>query len=174
VYGPLIVLEPGEKHDPEHDQTFVFSIGKYDPFGFLLLVNGSPQPQPVELHTATRYRLRLINITSNSVDLRVRLSNQGAPVKWKLVAKDGADLPAAQLKSSDAEMGITVGETYDLEYRSDNAGMADMVVGDPIFLPAGHDEVAVRRCEWRPSKTDAVNAENRKRCRCRKIKRKAH
>jgi hypothetical protein len=32
-------------------------------------------------------------------------------------------------------MGITVGETYDVEYRSDNAGMADMVVRDPIFYP---------------------------------------
>ncbi len=135
VYGPLIVLEPGQKYDPEHDQTFVFSIGKYEPFGFLLLVNGSPQPSPVELHTATRYRLRLINITSNSVDLRVRLNNQGAPAKWKVVAKDGADLPAAQLKSCDAEMGIAVGETYDVEYQSDGAGQADMVVWDPIFYP---------------------------------------
>jgi hypothetical protein len=135
AYGPLIALEPGEKFDPEHDQTFVFSIGKYDPFGFLLPVNGSPQPQAVELHAATRYRLRLIRITSNSVDLRVRLSNQRAPVKWKLLAKDGADLPAAQLKSSDAEMGITMGETYDVEYRSENAGMAGMVVWDPIFYP---------------------------------------
>ena len=66
LYGPLIVLEPGQKYDPEHDRTFVFSMGKYDPFGFMLLVNGYPQPDPVELHTATRYRLRLINITDGA------------------------------------------------------------------------------------------------------------
>ncbi len=67
LYGALIVLEPGQKYDPEHDRTFVFSMGKYAPFGFMLLVNGYPQPDPVELHTATRYRLRLINITGGSI-----------------------------------------------------------------------------------------------------------
>jgi len=92
-------LEPGQKYDPEHDRTFVFSIGKYPPFGYMLLINGHPQPDPVTLHTSTRYRLRLINITSNAVDLRVRLTSKDAPVQWRVIAKDGADLPPAQLKS---------------------------------------------------------------------------
>jgi hypothetical protein len=34
------------------------------------------------------------------------------PVQWKVIAKDGAGLPPAQLRSSTADMGITVGETY--------------------------------------------------------------
>jgi FtsP/CotA-like multicopper oxidase with cupredoxin domain len=108
-------------------------MGKYAPFGFLLLVNGHPQPDPVELHTSTRYRLRLINITDNSADLRVRLMNKGVPVQWKVIAKDGADLPPAQLRFSTADMGITVGETYDVEFEADTPGLDDLEIREPSF-----------------------------------------
>jgi FtsP/CotA-like multicopper oxidase with cupredoxin domain len=133
LYGPLIVLEPGQKYDPEHDRTFVFSGGDYAPFGYLLLVNGHPQPDSVELHSSTRYRLRFINITDNAVDLRVRLTNKGVPVQWTVIAKDGADLPLAQLKSSTADMGITVGETYDVEYQAETPDLADLEIWQPQY-----------------------------------------
>jgi FtsP/CotA-like multicopper oxidase with cupredoxin domain len=133
LYGPLIVLEQGQKYNAEHDRTFVFSMGKYDPFGFMLLVNGYPQPDPVELHTATRYRLRLINITDGAADLRVRLTNKGVPVQWKVIAKDGANLPPAQLRLATADMGITVGSTYDVEYQADSPGIADLEIRQPSF-----------------------------------------
>jgi manganese oxidase len=156
LYGPLIVLEPGKKYDPQHDRTFVFSMGKYVPFGYLLLVNGHPQPDPVDLHTLTRYRLRLINITDNSADLRVRLTYKGVPVQWKVIAKDGADLPPAQLRSSTADMGITVGETYDVEYQTETPGLADLEIRQPTFSYAGHAAVAVCGCQI----TGAVSAAN--------------
>ena len=133
LYGPLIVLEPGQNYDPEYDRIFIFSMGKYYPFGIMLLVNGYPQPDPVELHTATGYRLRFINITDNAADLRVRLTNKGVPVQWKVIAKDGADLPPAQLRSSSADMGIAVGETYDVEYRADTPGISDLEIRQPSF-----------------------------------------
>jgi manganese oxidase len=133
LYGPLIVLEPDRKYDPEHDRTFVFGMGKYAPFGLMLLVNGHPQPDPIELRTATRYRLRLINITDGAADLRVRLTMNGVPLQWKVIAKDGADLPPAQLRSSAADMGLTVGETYDVEYQADAPGLADLEIREPSF-----------------------------------------
>jgi manganese oxidase len=133
VYGPLIVLEPGQKYDPEHDRTFVFSMGKYAPFGFLLLINGHPEPDPINLNSGTKYRLRFINITDNAADLRVRLTSKDAPVQWKVIAKDGADLPPAQLKPSRADMGITVGETYDVEYQAETGGLADLQIWEPSF-----------------------------------------
>lgn len=133
VYGPLIVLDPGEKYDPEHERTIVLSMGKYPPFGFILLVNGHPQPDPIELHAGTPYRLRLINITDNAADLRVRLTSNDAPMQWKIIAKDGADLPPAQLKFTTAEMGITVGETYDVEYQADKPGVAELKIWETSF-----------------------------------------
>src|SRR5579862_1855778 len=139
LYGPLIVLEPGEKYDPEHDITVVFSMGKYAPFGYLLLANGHPQRDPIRLRTGTRYRLRLINITDNISDLRVRLTSQSTPVQWKVIAKDGANLPAAQLKTSTADMPITVGETYDVEYQSATSGIVSLEAYvdpfPPVILP---------------------------------------
>ncbi|HEY7096650.1 MAG TPA: multicopper oxidase domain-containing protein, partial [Terriglobales bacterium] len=140
LYGPLIVLEKDEQYDPEHERVFVFSAGRYPPFGFILLVNGHPEPDPVSLQTATPYRLRLINITDNSADLRVRLLNHGVPVQWKIIAKDGASLPPAQLKLASADLGITVGETYDVEYRMESPGLADLEIREtgfptPVTLP---------------------------------------
>jgi len=84
------------------------------------------------LPTATRYRLRLINITSNAVDLKVRLTSKGVPVQWKVIARDGADLPSAQLKMSPADMGLTVGSTCDVEYQADTPGPADLEIREPF------------------------------------------
>jgi manganese oxidase len=133
LYGPLIVLEPGQKYDPERDKTFVICTGRYAPFGTMLLVNGTPEPDPMELKTGTTYRLRLINITNNESDLRVRLDSKEVPVQWTVIAKDGADLPMAQRKACPAEMGVTVGTTYDIEYRSDRVGHAEILIAAPSF-----------------------------------------
>ena len=150
VYGPLIVLEPGEKYDTTHDRTFVFSMGKYAPFGYLMLINGRPEADPIELHTGERYRFRMINITDDIVDLRVRLTSDDKPVQWKIVAKDGADLPAAQLKFSRADMPITVGETYDVEYQSDRPGVANLQIWEvtfptPVTVPLKFSAVAQKQ-----------------------------
>ena len=133
VYGPLIVLDPGQKYDPEHDKTFVFGLGRYPPLGTMLLINGTPEPFPLKLQTAVRYRMRLINITDNLAALRVRLVGDDAPLQWKIIAKDGADLPPTQLKSSLADMTITVGEAYDVEYQADHPGEADLQIWLPGF-----------------------------------------
>jgi len=133
LYGPLIVLEPGQKYDPDHDKTFVFGLGRYSPLPTMLLINGVPEPYPLKLQAGVRYRLRFINITDNISTMRVRLVGNDAPLQWKVIAKDGADLPPAQLKSSVADIPITVGETYDVEYQSDHPGQADLQIWLPDF-----------------------------------------
>jgi len=35
------------------------------------------------------------------------------PVQWRFVAKDGADLPASQVRDEPGQLRIDVGETYD-------------------------------------------------------------
>jgi FtsP/CotA-like multicopper oxidase with cupredoxin domain len=150
VYGPLIVLEPGQQYDPAHDRVFVFSSGRYPPFGYLMLMNGHPEPDPIELHVGERYRLRMINITDDIVDMRVRLTSDDKPVQWKIIAKDGADLPAAQLKFSQADMPITVGETYDVEYQADKPGVANLQIWEvtfptPVAVPLKFSAVAAKQ-----------------------------
>lgn len=133
VYGPLIVLEPGQKYDPEHDKTFMIGLGRYSPLPTMMLINGVPEPYPMKLQVGLLYRFRLINLTDNLSDLGVRLVSNDAPVQWKIIAKDGADLPPAQLKTSAASMTITVGETYDVEYQADKPGEVDLQVWYPDF-----------------------------------------
>ena len=44
------------------------------------------------------------------------LRNSNGPVEWLNVAKDGADLPPAVVRPTKAQLAITVGETYDVEF----------------------------------------------------------
>jgi manganese oxidase len=118
IYGPLIVLPTGQKFDFTFDKTFLFSLGAFEPFGSVLLVNGHPQPAPLRLETGIRYRFRLINISPSNSRLRASLRKAGTPVQWRIIAKDGADLPPARATMQTAELGITVGETYDFEYEA--------------------------------------------------------
>lgn len=119
LYGPLIVLPAGEKFDPASDLTFVFSEGDFDGLGPMFLVNGRPQSFALRLQTGKRYRLRLINIAPNNVAAQVSLHDGHGPVQWRIIAKDGADLDPAALQSTPAETPITVGETYDAEFKTD-------------------------------------------------------
>ncbi|MDO8795528.1 MAG: multicopper oxidase domain-containing protein [Vicinamibacterales bacterium] len=119
VHGPLIVLPPGRRFDPETDRAFLFSQSPGDPFGPpLLLMNGVPQPAALRLRTGTTYRLRFMNITPAAANLRVSLRRAGAPVQWRAVAKDGVDLPAAAATMRPADLQVSVGETFDFEYEA--------------------------------------------------------
>jgi FtsP/CotA-like multicopper oxidase with cupredoxin domain len=118
IYGPLIVQAPGKEFDPAADKVFVISVGDFSRFGAVLLVNGRPQPIPLQLVTGKKYRFRLINIEPNAGRTRISLRRSGVPVQWRIVAKDGYDLPAPAAILETAEMPITVGETYDVEYEA--------------------------------------------------------
>lgn len=119
LYGPLIVLPPGEKLDPASDLAFVFSEGQFDTLGTMFLVNGLPQLPALRLQTGKRYRLRLINIAPNNVALQVSLHDGHGLAQWQIIAKDGADLPHGAIQPAPAETPITVGETYDAEFETD-------------------------------------------------------
>jgi manganese oxidase len=116
IYGPLIVLPPGEKLDPASDLTFVFSLGDFGVLQELALINGSPQSKMLRLQAGKKYRFRLINISTNNQAMQVSLGDPNGPVDWRVIAKDGADLPPTQTHSSKAQLTITVGETYDVEF----------------------------------------------------------
>lgn len=67
------------------------------------------------------------------MDLRVRLVSKEVPVEWKVLARDGADFPSAQLTSSAADLAIPVGSTCDVEYQSDREGYLEMQVSARLF-----------------------------------------
>jgi len=129
IYGPLIVLPPGQKFDPRFDISFVFSIGDFGVLQELALINGTPQSKTLQLQVGKKYRFRLINISTNNQGMQVSLRNANGPVEWLNVAKDGIDLPAHPSK---AQLTITVGETYDVEFSTDTP--QDLLL--ELLLPA--------------------------------------
>lgn len=132
LYGPLIVLPPGEKFRPASDLSFVFSIGDFGALHDLALINGTPQSKTLHLQAGKKYRLRLINISTNNQGMQVSLRNTQGLVEWRVIAKDGADLPPALVQTRAAQLTITVGETYDVEFSTARA--QDLVLD--LLLPA--------------------------------------
>ena len=121
IYGPLIVLPPGEKFDPEADRVFVFSIGDFGELKDIALINGTPQSKTMQLQVGRKYRFRFINISTNNQGMQVSLGDGGALTEWTPIAKDGADLPPEQVHPSKAQFTITVGETRDVTFAADAA-----------------------------------------------------
>jgi manganese oxidase len=117
LYGPLIILEPGERYDPETDHVVIIGLNgipqepPLEPFA----LNGSATPAPIVMRAGVPNRLRLINITTSNDNLQAFVVDRGEQTTWKPLAKDGATLPAGQTAPRPARQRVTVGETYDFE-----------------------------------------------------------
>jgi manganese oxidase len=119
--GPLVVLEPGQRFDATTDHVFMLSRGGGDEITAARLLNGSAEPSPLYVHKGERQRLRFIDITPNNPGIISLLGPEGL-VKWRAVAKDGADLPSAQAVMQDSRQVLWAGETYDFEYEAEESG----------------------------------------------------
>ena len=141
LYGPLIVLNPGEKYNTETDKILLVSQGASNPvftkdwtIGFSnvhYLLNGSKNPQTIVLKKGKSYRLRVINISAQEPEyflsrqsgFSISLTYDGKPVKWKLIAIDGIDLPARMVEFSNADRQRTGhGSAKDFEFTPDQTG----------------------------------------------------
>jgi hypothetical protein len=80
-----------------------------------VLLNGSLSPAPLELRVGVPHRVRLINITKARPGMRLELLGASGVAVWRVIAKDGADLPVARQVASPARLPISIGETVDVE-----------------------------------------------------------
>lgn len=111
LYGPLVVLPPDEEWNADSDRIFLLgSLGTGDDPP--AAVNGLLEHGPVAMQAGRAYRLRFMHISPDDTK-RVSLLSGNEPVSWRAVARDGADLPTAQVRDIPAELRINVGETYD-------------------------------------------------------------
>jgi hypothetical protein len=121
LYGALIILEPGERYDPETDHIVIIGLngvleeGVREPFA----LNGNATPAPIVMRAGVPNRLRLIQITTSNDNLWAFLvgNSRSEQTTWKPLAKDGATLPVEQTAPQPARQLVTVGETYDFEIR---------------------------------------------------------
>jgi manganese oxidase len=130
LYGPIIVLEPGKRYEPETDRAWILSqagITKGASRARVTL-NGSRSPV-IEMQAKRLHRIRLIHIAA-TLPLRFSLLRDTIPVAWRAVAKDGADLSPAQARVGPARQIIGVGEVYDFEFTPEDAGELRLIVKD--------------------------------------------
>jgi FtsP/CotA-like multicopper oxidase with cupredoxin domain len=120
LYGSIVVLDKGKRYDGDTDRVLLVSDDGptqnvvMGPFPSALL-NGQSQPKPMELRMGVTYRFRLINIRTDYA-ATLSILEAGQPVQWRVVAKDGADLPPAQATMQAATLTFAAGEIYDVEF----------------------------------------------------------
>lgn len=125
LFGPLVVLEPGETLDPETDHFLVFSMAGPDLDIAPIVANGGADPV-LELAAGRTHRIRIINISADDL-VGIEIRDTSGPVPWRLLAMDGADLPTAQRAEHEAELLTSPGQTVDVEIRP-RAGDLRLVV----------------------------------------------
>jgi FtsP/CotA-like multicopper oxidase with cupredoxin domain len=114
MYGPIVVLEPGKTWDPTIDH--VLMVGESWSNGSPYLgVNGAPAGYALRLAAGKTHRLRLLNILVDNDAEVALLDSAYAPITWRRVAKDGADLPPAQRVVTPSQLTFGPGETIDVE-----------------------------------------------------------
>jgi manganese oxidase len=113
LYGPFLVLEPGESWDPETDRLFLLaSLGAGENAAPAL--NGELEPGPMEFRAGSTYRLRFMHISPDD-NKSIQLLAPDGPAQWRLIARDGADLPPSRVQARDADVPrIDVGSTFDV------------------------------------------------------------
>ena len=116
MYGALLVTDA--PRDTLHDHVIIAGGGGPEvekkiesPYA---LVNGKRAPTPLRLTVGEKHRLRIVSIHP---DWRINFSlrTDTTVLRWRAIAKDGADLPAplATMRAANIEMGP--GETADFE-----------------------------------------------------------
>jgi len=115
LYGPLVVLPPGQTFDPATDHVVMIGVTNIDGEEEPLVLNGKRKPAPIVFRAGVANRLRLINISGNNVALVVRLTERGETAAWTPRGRDGAALPGAMQVSGVARTPLTVGGTFDAE-----------------------------------------------------------
>jgi hypothetical protein len=143
LWGPLLVLEPGQAWDPTRDLVFQMGWGPdYEP-----VLNGRKTLEPIELKAGTSYRFRLMNITLANPALQFWLVKDGVPIRWTPSARDGADLPPWRRSPAVAREPVGIGETHDMEVRfaapgeyalEARSGGGDLFTRQPIRVVAPH------------------------------------
>jgi FtsP/CotA-like multicopper oxidase with cupredoxin domain len=131
--GALIVRDAA-RPDSAEDVVLLLKSARAGPRAPVVLeVNGRSDPDTTVLRAGRRYRLRLISIAVGNPAATVwitarrdsafqRPRDDTLLVRWRPLAKDGADLPERERTPRLARQVIGMGETYDFELVPERRG----------------------------------------------------
>jgi manganese oxidase len=121
LYGPMLVVEDDQAFEPAADHVVMLARSGIDPAAPNVLIPATPlvingERTPVFTWKAgARHRIRLINITPDSIVSVALQSGPGTALTWTPATKDGAPLPAGARTPIAARQTIAPGETYDFD-----------------------------------------------------------
>ena len=131
AYGPLIVLDPGQRFDPETDLIFMMARS-VDGGANSQAINGRHEPPPLTLRAGTTYRLRFINILPTA-PLDLELNADSTLLSWTPISKDGAWVPASQrVPGPSRQWAFGAGETWDFLWTPDRPMDAVITAGNEV------------------------------------------
>lgn len=139
LYGGFLVLKRGETRDPVHDRLFMLA-SRGAVINSPPAINGLAQAPTEHFVPGQTTRLRFAHISVDELKT-IRLLRDGKEVSWRLVAKDGADLPATQRVEVVASFDLGVGETRDVEWTPPSPGVYVLEVRTRYYPQRGGAEI---------------------------------
>lgn len=148
MYGAIIVTDT--PRDLKRDHLIVAGGGGlpifYKQSPNFLLVNGRTNPRPIQMTVGETNRIRLVSIHADEI-LHFRFASDTQVVRWRPLARDGADLPIALRAAKSALLEMGPGETADFTYLPTRPGKLMLEVwigggGQRVVVPV---EVQPRR-----------------------------
>lgn len=124
LVGALIIREPGSGE--ADDYSFVIKTARIPGRGAVVDINGQQNPDTIVVHAGRPVRLRFMNLTRANPSATVwltaradsarRLSADSLVLRWRLLAKDGANVSEDARTVRLARQLVSMGETYDFEF----------------------------------------------------------
>jgi FtsP/CotA-like multicopper oxidase with cupredoxin domain len=116
LFGPVMVLEPGERLNPRTDHVLLFSMAGPNLEIAQIVANNGANPA-LELEAGLTHRIRIINITADDV-VEMEIQDSKGRIPWRLLALDGADLTPALGREQPAFLITGPGSTADVAITS--------------------------------------------------------
>jgi manganese oxidase len=123
--GALIVRDRAAPRTAD-EHVFFIKSARGSNASFPMEINGQVDPDTVVLRVGRMYRLRFIGLSVTSPNAGVYLTARPDSslanlrdtmlVRWRPLAKDGADLPERERTLRPAQQVVSIGETYDFEF----------------------------------------------------------
>ena len=143
--GALLVVDEDKSYDPATDIPVLITTPRIPEVARrAVLLNGATPGRPVELRVGVAHRLRLINITIGRPGISVEVMRDTSLVRWRALAKDGADLPDDGRVMRPARQLISIGETYDFELTPQETGNMQLMIRTAAGVIVGTMPLLVR------------------------------
>lgn len=134
--GALLVVDDPATYDPTHDVVMLVTVPRKAADDGVVLLNGWSSPPARQMRAGETYRLRFINVHTFRPSMRMRVLQGTTLQRWRMIAKDGMDLPQDLAVEGPAEVQMGNGETYDFHYTPSVAGdyKVDVTAGNGTLL----------------------------------------